>query len=92
MTKMNIEAKIYALLQTEFAPEQLKVENESHRHAGHAGAGGEGDADFGNTHFKVRISGTSLNSANRIAQHKAIYACLNSLMNNPIHALAIEVV
>ncbi len=86
MTKMQISEQIYALLEAEFLPDKLVVVNESHYHAGHAEAG-----DGGDTHFKVQISAMSLRGKNKIAQHRAIYACLSELINNPIHALAIEV-
>jgi BolA protein len=87
MQEMNIESKIYALLMAEFSPELLVVENESHHHAGHAEAGEGGD-----THFRVRIKAYCLQGKSRVAQHQAIYAALAKLINNPIHALAIEVI
>jgi BolA protein len=86
MQEMNIEAEIYAQLMAEFSPEFLVVENESHHHAGHAEAGEGGD-----THFRVRIKADCLQGKSRVAQHQAIYKALVKLINNPIHALAIEV-
>jgi BolA family transcriptional regulator, general stress-responsive regulator len=86
MQEMTIEAEIYELLMAEFTPELLVVENESHHHAGHAEAGEGGD-----THFRVRIKADCLQGKSRVAQHQAIYVALAKLINNPIHALAIEI-
>lgn len=84
--KKDISKEIHELLELEFQPNYLKVINESHFHAGHAEAG-----NSGNSHFKVQISSDKLANNNRIMQHKAIYATLEKLINNPIHALAIEI-
>ncbi|HSS07952.1 MAG TPA: BolA family protein [Rhodanobacteraceae bacterium] len=66
------------------APNALDIEDESHRHAGHAGA------RDGRGHFRVRIVSAAFEGQSAIARHRAVYAALGDLMQTDIHALAIE--
>ena len=66
------------------APSALDVDDESHRHVGHAGA------RDGRGHFRVRIVSAAFEGLNAIARHRAVYAALGDLMQTDIHALAIE--
>jgi BolA protein len=68
-----------------FAPESLRVEDESHLHAGHAGhrPGGE-------THYRVYIVSESFRGKSRIDRHRAINATLASELAGGVHALAIH--
>ena len=75
--------KIHAALQT-LQPTLLEIEDESHRHAGHAGAA------TGRGHFKVRITAECFRGLPLIAQHRRIYEALGELMQTDIHALSIE--
>ncbi|MFC3549664.1 BolA family protein [Lysobacter cavernae] len=77
-------AAIEAALQAALAPQLLVVEDESHRHAGHAGA-----AD-GRGHFRVDIVSAAFASLSPIARHRAVYAAVGGLMDTDIHALAIR--
>jgi BolA protein len=67
-----------------FAPVELVIEDESHRHAGHAGA------RDGRGHFRVRIVSAAFRGQLPLARHRAIYAALGELMQTDIHALAID--
>ena len=66
------------------APDALDIEDESHRHAGHAGA------RDGRGHFRVRIVSAAFEGRNAIARHRAVYTALGDLMQTDIHALAID--
>jgi BolA protein len=66
------------------APVELVVEDESHRHAGHAGA------RDGRGHFRVRIVSAAFRGQAALARHRAVYAALGDLMQTDIHALAID--
>ena len=66
------------------APDELEVEDESHRHAGHAGA------RDGRGHFRVRIVSAAFAGKSALARHRAVYAALGDLMQTDIHALAID--
>jgi intracellular septation protein len=71
-------------LESRFAPAQLKVEDESHLHEGHAGAAG------GQSHFRIRIVAEAFRGIPSVARHRMIYAAVDDLMKSDIHALAIE--
>jgi BolA family transcriptional regulator, general stress-responsive regulator len=71
-------------LENRFDPTQLTVEDESHLHEGHAGARG------GQSHFRVRIVSEAFRGISPVARHRLVYAALDDLLKNDIHALAIE--
>ncbi len=77
-------AAIRAALEAALAPTALEIEDESHRHAGHAGA-----AD-GRGHFRVDIVSETFAGLGSIARHRAVYAALGDLMTSDIHALSIR--
>ena len=70
-------------LQASLHPDLLEVQDDSHLHAGHAGAR-EG------RHFTVRIISPRFEGLTRVARHRLVYDALHSLMPRGIHALAIE--
>lgn len=80
----DIQHELESRLQQALAPSQLDVIDESHLHAGHAGAAG------GAKHFAVRIVSPQFAGKTRMAQHRLVYAAVNDLMPFPIHALRIE--
>lgn len=80
---MRVET-IRRRLAAALAPAALDIEDESHRHAGHAGA------RDGRGHFRVRIVSAAFEGQNAIARHRAVYAALGDLMQTDIHALAID--
>ncbi|MDY0308417.1 MAG: BolA family protein [Castellaniella sp.] len=65
-------------------PTQLDLIDESHLHAGHAGAQG------GARHFRVRILSNRFQGLGTLARHRLVYDCVRDLMPHPLHALAIE--
>ncbi len=69
------------LLET-FKPNFLEVRDDSHLHKGHLGAKEGG-------HFHVVIV-SELFLSKKVARHRQIYACLQDLMQNGVHALSIE--
>jgi BolA family transcriptional regulator, general stress-responsive regulator len=77
-------AEIERRLKLAFDPLQLRVEDESHHHAGHAGA------KDGRSHFRVRITARTFSGLGPIKRHQQIYSALGDLMRTDIHALAIE--
>lgn len=64
------------------APLELDVLDEGHKHAGHANAG--------KGHFQVRIVSAAFAGKLPLARHRMVYAALDGLMDNGIHALAID--
>ena len=76
--------RIRDCLQAQFSPAELQVIDESHQHAGHAGAAS------GRGHFRVQICAAVFAGMSPIQRHRAIYQALGTMMETDIHALAIE--
>lgn len=75
---------IETTLRSALGPLQLlQVINESHLHAGHAGAG-EG------SHFRVKIVSARMHGLARVARHRLVYDALRDVIPQGVHALAIE--
>lgn len=77
-------AAIRERLEAVFRPHVLEIVDDSHRHAGHAGA------RDGRGHFDVRIVSAAFAGMAPLARHRAVYAALGELMTTDIHALRIE--
>ena len=71
-------------LEARFAPSLLTIADESHLHAGHAGAAG------GQSHFRIRIVAEAFRGHSPVARHRLVYAAVDDLLKTDIHALAIE--
>ncbi|MBM3353181.1 MAG: BolA family transcriptional regulator [Betaproteobacteria bacterium] len=81
---MSVAEEIVRRLQS-LSPTRLDLEDESARHAGHAGA-----APGGNTHWRLRIESPAFAGKPTVARHRMVYQALGDLMQHPIHALAIS--
>lgn len=75
-----IEQRLRAVL----APQHLAIEDDSARHAGHAGARGGGG------HYRVTIVSARFAGEDPIARHRLIYQALGEAMGREIHALSIR--
>jgi len=71
-------------LQKAFKLSHLEIEDESHLHAGHAGAASGGG------HFRIHIVAPEFNQLNAVARHRAVYAALKDHIPLEIHALSIH--
>jgi len=78
MTAEEIELRLRAAL----APTRLEVQDDSHLHAGHAGAR-EG------RHYTVRVTSPRFAGLSRVARHRLVYDSLGPLGAQGVHALAI---
>ncbi len=67
-----------------FDPVQLDIIDESHKHAGHAGA------REGGGHYVLNIASARFAGCNTVARHRMIYSALGELMKREIHALTIQ--
>lgn len=81
--EQRVEA-IRAAIEIALAPQSLVVEDDSARHAGHAGA------RDGRGHFNVEVVSDAFAGLNPIARHRAVYAAVGALMTTDIHALSIK--
>jgi BolA protein len=77
-------AAIRARLEGQLAPVVLEVRDDSHLHAGHAGA------RDGRGHFHVRIVSAAFAGMSALERHRAIYSALGGMMQTDIHALSID--
>ncbi|MGH8810184.1 MAG: BolA family protein [Noviherbaspirillum sp.] len=75
--------KIRSRLIATFDPLECQLVDESHLHAGHAGAASGGG------HYKLRLVSARFTGLNRIARHRLVYDCLHDMMHSDIHALNI---
>jgi BolA protein len=83
--RMRTEDTITKKLTEAFAPQSLKVEDESHRHEGHAG-----HRPGGQTHFRVYIVSELFKGMTRLQRHRLINEALSSELRGGVHALAIH--
>ena len=82
---MTVAETIRAKLKAAFAPQELVVEDESAKHAGHSGA-----RPGGQTHFSVRIVSDAFAGVSRVERQSRVYAALAEEMKpNGIHALSL---
>lgn len=76
-------AQLELRLREAFEPTELRVQDDSRLHAGHAGAR-EG------SHFSVRIRSARFAGLAPLARHRLVYDALRPWMQRGIHALAID--
>jgi len=82
---MNTEMQIRTALQNATLPTQLKVINESHLHAGHAGDDGSGES-----HFSIIVTSSVFNGKSRIERHRMIHTILEDSLSVLPHAISIK--
>lgn len=66
------------------SPDALEIYDDSHEHAGHAGA------RDGGGHFQVMIVSREFAGKSAVTRHRLVYKALSDLMPARIHALAIQ--
>lgn len=76
--------RIETILKEAFSPEHLLVKDQSHLHAGHAGA------QDGRGHFDVTIVAQAFAGKRPLERHRLVYDALGALMETDIHALRIN--
>ncbi len=81
---MRIADRIHAKLTAALHPTRLVIHDESHRHAGHAGARPEGE-----THFRIEIVSSAFTGESRVARQRRVYALLAEELSERVHALAL---
>ncbi|WP_333586382.1 BolA family protein [Phenylobacterium sp.] len=76
---------IHTKLTEAFDPSRLEIQDESSRHAGHAGArpGGE-------SHFNVVIEAQAFAGAPKVARQRMVYRALAEELAGPVHALSVK--
>jgi BolA protein len=77
-------ARLQAVLARSFAPLTLTIQDDSARHAGHAGAQAEGQ-----THYSVVIVSASFQGVGRVERSRRVHAVLAEEFASGLHALSL---
>lgn len=81
---MTVAETMQRKLSERFAPSRLVIIDESHRHAGHAGARPEGE-----THFAVTIVAAAFAGLGRVARQRLVYETIADELATRVHALSL---
>lgn len=76
---------IHNKLTAAFAPVRLEIEDDSSRHAGHAGS-----REGGESHFNVLIEAEAFAGAPKVARQRMVYRALAEELAGPVHALSVK--
>ncbi len=89
---MNREQRMHKILSEALSPSLLQISNESAKHAGHAGAGVEGDANYMQTHYNVEIHSDAFKGLSRVKAQQLVYGLLDEEFKSGLHALSLKLV
>lgn len=78
--------RIRKSLDTEFLPTLLDIQDDSYRHAGHAGV----TAGTKETHINITIVAPVFAGKSRVERHRLVQALLAEEFQNGLHALSID--
>ena len=82
---MRVSELIHQKLSKAMTPERLEVIDESHLHAGHAGA-----REGGESHFRLFIVAAAFDGLTRVARQRMVNDILRDELAGPVHALAMK--
>lgn len=82
---MLVAETIRDRLSDKLAPRRLSIDDDSHKHAGHAGA-----RPGGQSHYRVEIVSDTFAGMTRVARHRLIYEILADLLADTVHALQLR--
>lgn len=80
---LSYRRRIELQLTRHLAPTRLEIEDESHRHAGHAGHRAEGE-----THFRILVVSPAFDGLGRVQRQRLVYEALRQELAERVHALA----
>lgn len=82
---MRVASAIEQKLKAALAPAALVVTDESHLHAGHAGA-----REGGESHFRLYVVSAAFEGRSRVERQRLVNAALRDELAGPVHALAMK--
>ena len=82
---MSVAEIIQQKINARLSPSVLEVTDESHLHAGHAGA-----REGGESHFRILVVSGQFEGVSRVARQRMINDILREELDGPIHALAMK--
>lgn len=80
----NMTDRLRAKLEVALSPQSLDIEDESAKHAGHAGA-----LEGGETHFRIRIVAQCFAGLSRVQRQRKVYAAAAEELAERVHALSL---
>ncbi len=87
MTTNDRTERLRALIEADLAPASLEIIDDSHLHAGHAGAAS------GGSHYTVKIVSSRFEGLKLVMRHRLVYDAVHDMINkSEVHALAINAV
>ncbi len=82
---MTMKELIETRLNEALRPSRLEVIDESHLHAGHAGA-----REGGETHYRLNVVAEAFSGKSRVERHRLVNDALKPDFERGLHALAIR--
>ena len=82
---MTMADTIAGKLQEALSPQEIEVQDVSHKHAGHSGW-----REGGETHFEVRIRSDRFAGMSRVARHRLVNGILADELAGVVHALQLD--
>ena len=82
---MTMADTIAGKLQEALSPQEIEVQDVSHKHAGHSGW-----REGGETHFEVRIRADRFAGMSRVARHRLVNSILADELAGGVHALQLD--
>lgn len=82
MSMSRVE-RIRSLIQLDLKPELLKIEDETHHHAGHGVVGDE-------THLALRVVSEEFKDLSKLQRSRRVYALLDGEFKSGLHAIRLE--
>ena len=80
----NMTSRLRAKLEAALSPLALDIEDESAKHAGHAGA-----REGGETHYRIRIVSEGFAGLSRVQRQRKVYAAVAEELAERVHALSL---
>ena len=85
-TRVALQDWIVDVVTRELRPTELRVDDESHLHAGHAGS-----REGGETHFRIDVVSEAFAGKTRVERHRLVNEVLaDAFGRHGLHALAIK--
>ncbi|MCI5044743.1 MAG: BolA family transcriptional regulator, partial [Aquisalinus sp.] len=81
----TVAEQMRARLIEALAPLELEIVDQSHLHAGHAGA-----PEGGESHFRIRVVSAEFTGKTRVARQRMINTILAAELAGPVHALSMD--
>lgn len=83
-SSQRTKGKIEGIVKEKFFPKHLEIEDETWRHAGHAGA------VSGKGHFNMIVVSEQFEGVNLLDRNRMVFCALEKEMEEEIHALSLK--